>query len=269
MQSYSDKVVVITGSTTGIGFSLARQFGREGASVVVSGLPTDDVAGAIAALGEEGITAAGTECDVTRREDVEGLAEFTWQTFGTADVLVNNAGISIAPSPLIDLDLDDFRRLYEVNVYGVLNGIQVFGKRFIERGQPAGIYNLGSENSIFPCVPSAHPYVSSKHAILAITELLAEEVPGFIEVALIMPGLVKSEMTRVLGMGMETDEFTARILEQLKAGEFYAVSHPYNRVRLEERFRRISAAYDRYAPREPGDEDLDIRTIIAKLQGGG
>lgn len=59
------------------------------------------------------------------------------------------------------MNLDDFRRVHDVNLYGVLHGIQVFGKRFIEQGTAAGIYNIGSENSLYPCVPSAHAYVSS------------------------------------------------------------------------------------------------------------
>ncbi|MFK8043150.1 SDR family NAD(P)-dependent oxidoreductase [Congregibacter sp.] len=266
MKSYSDKVVVITGSAVGIGFSLAKQFGSEGAKVVVSGLPTDDIESAVERLNDLNITAAAVACDVSNRHDVENLADFAVKEFGTVDVLVNNAGVSQKPRPIIEMDLAEFRKVHEINIYGVLHGIQVFGKRFIEQGTPAAIYNLGSENSIYPCVPSAHAYVSSKHAILAITELLAEEVPSFIDVALIMPGLVKSEMTRGLGLGMETDDFSKIILDQLKAGELYAVSHSYNKVRLVERFERLSAAFDKYAPREANDEDLDIRTIVSRLQ---
>ena len=155
---------------------MAKQFGNEGAKVVISGLPCDKLEDAVDKLSSLGITARSTTCDVTNREQVEDLADFAWQEFGQVDVIVNNAGISQKPTPIIDMELSEFRKIYEVNLYGVLNGVQVFGKRFIEQGTPAAIYNLGSENSIYPCVPSSHAYVSSKHAILAITELLAEEV---------------------------------------------------------------------------------------------
>lgn len=264
MQSYRNKVVVITGSTTGIGFSLATQFGKEGARIVVSALPSDDVDGAVAALHRSGVTAVGKSCDVTERRQVEELADFAWQEFGRADVIVNNAGVAQDPTPIIDMDLDDFRRIHEVNLYGVLNGIQVFGKRFIEQDEPAAIYNLGSENSLYPCVPAAHAYVSSKHALLPITEMLAEELPDYIEVALIMPGLVRSPLTAFIGIGMDTDEFTSKVLDQLKAGEFYVVSHAYNKVRLQERCTNIGAAFDQYAPRYGGDDEFDIRTIVDK-----
>ncbi len=265
MKSFQNKNIVITGSSVGIGFSLAKQFGQEGANILVSGLPSHDIDGAVKKLDALGIKAIGKVCDVTCRQQVEALADFAWQAFGRVDVLVNNAGIGQPPIPLLDMAMDDFRAIHEVNLYGTLNGIQVFGKRFIEQGTPAAIYNLGSENSIYPCVPSSHAYVSSKHAIIAITEMLAEEMPEFVEVALIMPGLVKSEMTKELNLGMETDKFTETVLEQLKAGEFYVVSHAYNKVRLEERFEKLSAAFDRYAPRYEGDSEFDIRTIVAAM----
>ena len=268
MDSYRDKVVVITGGATGIGFALAGQFGENGAKLVISGLPTDHIDGAVQQLRERGFEAVGKACDVTERDQVESLADFAWSELGQADVIVNNAGIAQPPTPLLQVDLDDFRALYEVNLFGVLNGIQVFGKRFVEQGTPAAIYNLGSENSLHPCVPSAHAYVSSKHAVLAISELLAEEMPPHVEVAVIMPGLVKSQLTKALGMGMEADDFAAMVLRQLKQGAFYVVSHAYNRVRLDERHAAIGAAFDQYAPRYEGDDEYDIREIVARLTRG-
>jgi NAD(P)-dependent dehydrogenase (short-subunit alcohol dehydrogenase family) len=265
MESYAEQVVVVTGSAGGIGFALAKKFGLDGAGVVVSDLSQDRVQAAVSALEELGVNAAGFACDVTRRTDVEALADFARDTYGRVDVVVNNAGIGQMPTPLLDMDLEEFRRILEVNLYGVLNGIQVFGRIFLQQGTPAGIYNLGSENSIYPCVPSSHAYVSSKHAVLAVTELLAEEMPDFIEVALIMPGLVESDMTRDFFQGMPADEFAGKVLAQLKAGEFYIVSHAYNKVRLDERYTKIAASYDRNAPRYEGDDEYDIRVLVQSM----
>ena len=265
MKSYLDKVVVITGSATGIGKSLAKQFGKDGAKIVISGRRKDKIAEAVAELKAMGIEAAGTPCDVTKREEVEALAAFAIETFGKVDVIVNNAGVAQQMQPIIDMNLDEFRWIHEINIYGVLNGIQVFGKIFRDQATPAAIYNIGSENSLASLVPSAHAYVSSKHAILAITELLAEEVPDNIEVALIMPGYVASEMTEGFFPGMPTDDFTTKVMEQLKAGEFYIVSHAYNKVRMDERYDKISAAFDKYAPRYEGDSEYDVRVQYAKM----
>ena len=265
MKSYADKVVVITGSATGIGKSLAMQFGKDGAKVVISGRRQDKIIETVAELKAMNIEAAGTPCDVTKREDVEALAAFAIKTFGKVDVIVNNAGVAQDMTPIIDMDLDDFRKVHEINIYGVLNGIQVFGKLFREQGTPAAIYNIGSENSIAPCVPSMHAYISSKHAILVITELLSEEVPENIEVGLIMPGYVASEMTAEGFPGMPTDDYTAKVMEQLKAGEFYIVSHAYNKVRMDERYNKLAAAFDKYAPRYEGDDEYDVRVQYAKM----
>lgn len=267
MQDFKDKVVVITGGASGIGFSFAKQFGKEGAKIVIGSRRTARVDAAVDELKAMGIEAAGITCDVAKREDVEALADFAWATFGKADVLFNNAGVSQKRyTRLLKVDLQEFRDLFEINIYGVLHGIQVFGRRFVEQGTPAAIYNLGSENSLFPAVPRAHAYVASKHSVLAISELLAEEVPDFIDVSVICPGFVQSEMTEGTLGGMDTDTFTGIIMPQLKAGNFFAVSHGHNMTYIDKRYADIKAAYDTYAPRYEGDDQYDARTMTAKMR---
>ncbi|MEP1470139.1 MAG: SDR family oxidoreductase [Halieaceae bacterium] len=265
MKSFEGKVVVVTGSADGIGLALAKQFGLDGAKLVISDIAQEKLQSATSQLSALDIEVVSCVCDVSNRADVQALADSSQRTYGRVDVLVNNAGVSQRPTPLIGMDLDDFRRVYDVNVYGVLNGVQVFGQLFLKQGTPAAIYNLGSENSIYPCVPSSHAYVSSKHVVLAVTELLAEEVPEFIDVALIMPGLVDTNMCPDFFEGMNVDEFAELVMRQLKAGEFYVVSHSYNKVRLEERHAKIASAYDNYAPRTDGDDKYDIRSLIERM----
>ncbi|WP_422363510.1 SDR family NAD(P)-dependent oxidoreductase [Pyruvatibacter mobilis] len=265
MDSFDGKVVVITGGATGIGFSFAKRFGEEGARLVIAGRRKDRVDEAVAALEALGYQAAGTACDVAKRDDVEALADFAWSTFGQADVLLNNAGVSqTARGSILTLDLSEYDRVYGINIYGMLHGIQVFGTRFVEQGTPAAIYNVGSENSFFPAVPGSSAYISSKHAVLAITEQLAEDVPEFIDVLLITPGWVVSEMTDGFPGAMETDRYTAIVMPQLKAGHFFAVSHAYNMVHIDKRHDALRAAFDSYAPRYDGDDEFDVRTAIAR-----
>jgi len=159
----------------------------------------------------------------------------------------------------------EFDTVYGINIYGTLHGLQVFGQRFMEQGTPAAIYNVGSENSFFPAVPGSSAYVSSKHAIWGITEQLAEDVPDFIDVSLICPGYVKSEMTAGNPGGMDTDAYTTLAMKQLKAGEFYVVSHAYNIVRIDERYDAVRKAFETYAPRYDGDDEHDVRCMIAKM----
>ncbi len=266
MKDFNDKVVVITGGATGIGFSFAKRFGEEGARVLVAGLRPDRVEHAEAELKELGVDAAGTLCDVSDRSQVEALADHAWETYGGVDVIVNNAGIGGMRSSVIDAEREMIDAVLAVNLFGVWNGVSVFGKRFIERGTPAAIYNVGSENSFFNAVPHNSPYVASKHGVFVLTEALREEVPDFIEVGLIAPGFVQSEISEHMSAGMDTDRYTHIAMEQIKAGEFYIVSHAYNSVRIDERYDEISRSYARYAPRYEGDDEFDVRSLLARLQ---
>lgn len=270
MQDFKDKVVVITGGATGIGLSFAKRFAGEGAKLVIAGRRQDKLDAAVAALEDLGAEAAAQQCDVGDYAQVEALADFTWERFGGADVILNNAGIVTAPTTVIDAKAEDVERAMTVNYMGVWNGVSVFGKRFVARGTPAAIYNVGSENSFYNFVPGAFAYESSKHALHALSDALREEAPDFIEVAFVCPGFVSSEMTDPFGKGlsMDTDRYTGIAMEQLKAGEYYVVSHAYNMVRITERYEEMRAAYEKYAPRYDGDEEFDARLLFASRHAG-
>ena len=141
-----------------------------------------------------------------------------------------------------------------------------FGKRMAEQGTPASLYNVGSELSFFSSVPNATAYMATKHAILGLTEGLREEMPDFIDVGLIVPGFVGTEMHRakVAERGMSADQFAAMAFPQIQAGERFVVTHAYNIEHIRERFEAISTAYSTYAPRYEGDDDYDVKTIISR-----
>ena len=266
MNQFKNKVVVITGGATGIGFSFAKRFGEEGARIVIASRRLKRVNEAVEALQEMGFEARGTTCDVTQLADVEALADFAWDAFGQVDVIVNNAGIGSALKPVLEMTRDDVMKTLDVNLFGVWQGVSVFGKRMLEQGTPCAIYNVGSENSFFNAVPMGSEYVASKHALHAMTVALREEVPDFMEVGFICPGLVNSELGEDgISFGMDTDQYTAVAMEQIKAGKFYIVSHAYNKARIDNRYAEISEAYNTYAPRYEGDEEYDVRILMARM----
>ena len=270
MESYTDKVVVITGGATGIGFSFAKRFGDEGAKIVIAGRRQAKLDEAVGALGALDIDATAFACDVGEYDAVEALADFAWNTYGRADVIMNNASVSQIPSTVIDASSEEVERMLRINFLGLWNGVSVFGKRFIEQGTPAAIYNVGSENSLYNFVPRAFAYEASKHGVHALSDALREEVPDFIEVCFVLPGFVSSEMTDPFGKGltMETDRYTAIAMPQLKTGEYYVVSHAYNMERITHRHDEISSAYAKYAPRYDGDEEFDARMLFSRMNSG-
>ena len=268
MKDFQNKVVAITGGATGIGFALAKQFGQDGAKLALAGRRRDRLDQAVEELGKAGIEAAAFECDVVKLADVEKFADDAWAHFGAVDVIVNNAGTISPPSNVTETSLADAKKVIDINFWGVWNGSAVFGRRFAESGKPALILNVGSENSLFNGVPRGASYVASKHAVLALTEALREEMPPEVGVGLICPGFVRSELgdPDAMAAGMDTDKYAAIALQQIKNEEFFIVSHAYNIVRINERYDAVSKAYATYAPRYDGDVEFDVRTLIGLRQ---
>jgi NAD(P)-dependent dehydrogenase (short-subunit alcohol dehydrogenase family) len=267
MKEFKDKVVVITGGATGIGFGFAKAFGAEGAKIVISGRRENRLQEAVQALTNLNVDAKYKVADATKLEDWEALADFAWDAYEQVDAIINNAGMMVPHSPVLDMPMEHFRAIFEVNFFGVIYGSQVFGKRFVKQGTPAAIYNIGSENSLFHGTPFNGAYVATKHSVYAITKSLREELPEFIDVSLICPGFVYSELGPEENMqyGMPTDEYIDIAMPQIKANAFYVVSHAYNLVRIEEEFEKRKQAYETYAPLHEGDARYDVRAFAGPI----
>ena len=267
MDNFKDKVVVIPGGATGIGFGFAKAFGGEGAKIVLAARRENRLQDAVAELEKLGVEATYKVCDVTSIEDVEALADFAWGWKGHVDVIVNNAGLMVPHAPVLDMPVEQIQHIFNVNIFGVINGSKVFGKRFLEQGTPAAIYNVGSENSLFHGTPLNGAYVATKHSVYAFTHSLYEELPDFIDVSLICPGFVMSELGPEENMshGMPTDEYVAIAMPQLMAGNFYVVSHAYNMEPITQKYEMLKRAFETYAPRYEGDQRYDVRTVVQPI----
>ncbi|MDG1204075.1 MAG: SDR family oxidoreductase [Pseudomonadales bacterium] len=266
MKDFKDKTVVITGGATGIGFAIAKAFGADGARVVLAEPRLNRLEQSVAALLESGVSASYYQCDVADPQSVRALADYAWKENGQVDVLINNAGIKVPNHPVTDLPLEELHKIFSVNFFGQWHGASIFGKRMIEQGTPASIYNVGSELSFFSSVPNATAYMATKHAVLGLTEGLREELPEFIDVGLIVPGFVGTEMhtAEAAALGMDADHFAALVMPQIRAGERFVVSHAYNIEHINARFEAISNAYSNYAPRYDGDDAYDVKTLITR-----
>ena len=266
MKNFKDNTVVITGGATGIGFALAKAFGADGAKVVLAEPRLNRLEQSVTALSALGVDASFCQCDVADPDSVHALADYAWKEHGQVDVLINNAGIKVPNHPVTDLPLEELHKIFSVNFFGQWHAASIFGKRMIEQGTPASIYNVGSELSFFSSVPNATAYMATKHAILGLTEGLREEMPKFIDVGLVVPGFVGTEMhtAEAAALGMDADQFAALIMPQIRAGERFVVSHAFNIEHINARFEAISNAYSSYAPRYKGDEAYDVKTLISR-----
>lgn len=114
-----NKVVVITGGATGIGFALAKQFGADGAKIVIAEPREHRLKEACDKLSYMDVDASAAVCDVSKLESVEALADYVWDAHGQCDVLLNNAGIGSREKRLPDVPMEDAHRIMDVNFWGV------------------------------------------------------------------------------------------------------------------------------------------------------
>ncbi len=262
--SFAGQVAVITGGAGGIGQALARILATEGAKVVLADLPGAKLEEAAAS--NEAFSAFA--CDTAVLDQVEALADHVWQQHGRCDLLVNNAGIGGVIGKLPEIEMDRARHVFDVNFWGVWHGCRVFGPRMAAQDHLGAIYNTSSENALFCAVPHSAAYIAAKHAVMGMTESFREDMPEHVRVGTIFPGWVQSGMIpkSIRAMAMDADRFAAVIIEQILAGERFAVSHGYNMVHVDEQRDAFAAAFARYAPRYDGDEEFDVRIKLAEVR---
>jgi 3-oxoacyl-[acyl-carrier protein] reductase len=197
MSKLQGKVAVVTGASKGIGAAIARQFGTEGASVVVnyasSKAEADKVVADITAKGGKAIA---VRADLSKPLEITKLFEETKRTFGKLDILVNNAGI-YASAPLEDITEEHYKKHFDLNVLGLILASQEAAKLIGPEG--GSIINISSTiTSITP--PNFAVYAGTKGAVDTITRTLAKELgPRKIRVNAINPGMVVTEGVQAAG----------------------------------------------------------------------
>ncbi|MBN8485534.1 MAG: SDR family NAD(P)-dependent oxidoreductase [Sphingomonadales bacterium] len=258
---------VITGGASGIGLAVAKELGARGVRLVLADLPGERLDAAVAALASAGCDAIAMGCDVADLAQVEALAEAAFAALERVDLVFNNAGVGGPRGRLWEVDPAAARAHYDINFWGVWHGCRAFAPRLIAQGSRSAIYNTGSENSLFCTMPHSAAYISAKHAVLGLTENLREDLPDHVHAGLVIPGWVHTAIGPDANMrhGMAADRFAAIIVPQMLACERFVVAHAYNTVRIHERIDSLDAAFAAHAPRYAGDDEFDVRTVVARL----
>ena len=190
MSDIRNKVVVITGASSGIGEAAARLLAAKGAHVVLGARRTDRLDDLVSAIAAEGGSARCRALDVTSREDTQAFADFAKAEFGRVDVMVNNAGV-MPLSPLTSLKVEEWDRMIDVNIRGVLHGIAAVlpGMEAQGFGQIINISSIGG----LSVTPTAAVYCATKFAVRAISDGLRQETDK-IRVTVVCPGVTESEL---------------------------------------------------------------------------
>ncbi len=224
-------VAVITGASSGIGEATAHALAREGATVVLLARRLDRLTEVVGAIEADGGQARAHEVDVTDASAVAEVIGAVGEEFGCIDILVNNAGF-LSNGPALEADLDEWHRMVDVNVTGVLNTTHAALPLVTAAvGRARGVADIVTVSSLagrrVPTLES-NVYSATKHAVTAFSEAIRRElVPRRVRVGLVEPGIVRSEMTTGGGKGApDATQGDPLVAEDIADAILYIVTRP-------------------------------------------
>lgn len=208
MDNITDKVIIITGASSGIGEATALLLAARGAKVVLGARGTDRLATLAARITAVGGKVAYVRTDVARREEVAALVQLACEQFGQLDVFISNAGIG--PNSLLDeLQVEDWEAMIDINLKGVLYGIAAALPVFRRQGFGHFINILSTAGLVIK--PTMAVYAGTKNAVRAITEGLRQEAGDKLRVTGISPGFVQTNFAD----SMTNPAIKAQIVEKM------------------------------------------------------
>jgi NAD(P)-dependent dehydrogenase (short-subunit alcohol dehydrogenase family) len=271
MQEFRDKVAVITGGASGIGYALAERFAREGSKIVVADVEGGALERAAAALRAGGADVLAVQTDVSKREAIVNLLERTLAAYGRANILCNNAGIQLA-GPTWQISAREWEWILGVNLWGVIHGVGVFVPRMLEQGDECHIVNTSSASGLLS-VPMMSAYQVTKHAVVTLSESLSMELaqqqakigvsvlcPAFVQTNLHeaernrphgedesgmtadMRAMIKQAVTALVTGGKPAAEIADAVVKGIREQRMHIITHPEILPVVEKRLQRILEA---------------------------
>src|SRR5213595_4132772 len=206
---FSGKVALVTGGTSGIGKTTAIEFSRAGANVVLTGRREKEGAKVVAEIQQLGGAAAFVRADVAKDADVKAMVDFTVATYGRLDIAFNNAGVEWI-GPVDQATEAEYRRIFDINVWGVLNSMRHEIPVMLKNGGGA-IVNTSSVAGHVG-LPQVSVYIASKHAVEGLTNSVALEFARQnIRINAVAPGVIATDMLDRFAEGASRDQITSII----------------------------------------------------------
>lgn len=194
MSTMKEKVVLITGASSGIGRATAEAFAAKGAHIVVAARRKEELDTLVASIQALGGKASAIKTDVSIAKSVEQMVAHTIEVFGRLDYAINNAGIEGKLNAITDLSEDDWDQVLDINLKGTFLCMKYEAKAMLHLGFGGAIVNIGSVNS-FLGFPTGSAYVTSKHGLIGLTTSVSAELgPKGIRVNLLCPGVTDTPM---------------------------------------------------------------------------
>jgi NAD(P)-dependent dehydrogenase (short-subunit alcohol dehydrogenase family) len=248
-----DRTAVITGAASGIGLAAATKLASLGMKLCLADIDAgalDRAAAEVARHAAKPGDVRAMPTDVSRREDVQRLKDFAYESFGEVAFLMNNAGVEGGGTLLGDPAR--WRKILDVNLWGVIHGVQIFAPAMIAQGAPGAIVNTGSKQGI-TCPPGETAYNVTKAGVKVVTEALAHELRNIegcaVTAHLLVPGFTFTGFTRVRVSEKPAGAWTPEqvidfMLETMAAGDFYLLCPDNDVTRDIDEHRILWAAQD-------------------------
>ncbi len=270
MQDLKGKTAYVSGAASGIGFGIASALAQAGANIAMIDIRADALTEARDRLHNLGVHVETFVSDVSDAALLEETARAIDAAFGPIHIVCNNAGVSMLGVGLEDIPLSDWNWVIDVNIKGVINGIHTFVPRLRRHGEGGHIVNTASIAGL-QVNPNFRTgaYAMTKYAVVALSEALEQELGGTgIGVSVLCPAAVDTGihlsararpqrlggpfvrsadhfMGDLIKEGLRPEQVGARVVQAIRADEFYILTHSSPREWVERRFARIMDAFDR------------------------
>lgn len=220
----SGKTAIVTGGAVGIGYGIAQRLAEAGASVVIANRGKETAAKAVKELTAHGLKVSAVTTDISVEGQVKNMIERTVSTYGSLDILINNAGIY--PSiPLKQMSLADFENVLKINLEGVFLCTKYASEQMIKQGKGGKIINVTSIDALHPSMIGLAHYDASKHGVWGFTKNIALELaphkiwvnaiaPG----GILTPGVEKQQRSMPVQSGVDMQKVMQEFMERIPMG---------------------------------------------------
>ncbi len=269
MSDIQGRVAFVTGGASGLGLSMARSFLKRGASVMLADRNAEGLERAVAELSSETNQVASVVCDVADAGEIEKAAQATIDHFGKVHIVANNAGVGLGGQPG-EIPLQDWRWIVDINLLGVVHGVEIFTPLIKAHGEGGHFVNTASmAGHVAP--GGMGPYNATKYAVVGYSESLkAELMPHNIGVSVLCPGWVRTnihttgfgrpsggptleeakqdpqfqEMDALIQGGLDPDKVTDWVADCVEANRLYIFTHESMKIGIDMKYAQIQADYD-------------------------
>ncbi|MBA4863605.1 SDR family NAD(P)-dependent oxidoreductase [Streptomyces sp. PSKA54] len=241
MRVLKERVAVVTGAASGIGLAISERLAGAGVRLVMTDLDGQAVEDAAAAVRKRGCEVEAVPLDVRDPDAVERVAELVVHRFGGLHIAVNNAGI-VNRGTAWELSLDDWHRVMNVNLWGVIHGVRSFVPRILATGDDGHVVNVASMAAVHP-QERLGPYTVAKHGVLGLSDVLRADLAAVdapIGVSVVFPGRIRTAMNPV--GSVEPHAVANNVLDAIARRRPYVFTDDHAAGAVDERLKAILSA---------------------------